>query len=106
MYCGVELLGHVVVICLVFKEASRLFSTVLCGRQRRGSVYNITLSHSPCGKVTFPDPCSSCQGESESCSVVSDSLQPMDYAVLGILQARILAWVAFPFSMRSSQPRD
>ena len=31
---------------------------------------------------------------------------PMDYRVPGILQARILEWVAFPFSRRSSQPRD
>ena len=30
---------------------------------------------------------------------------PMDYAVHGILQARILGWVAFPFSRGSSQPR-
>ena len=31
---------------------------------------------------------------------------PMDSTVLRILQARILEWVAFPFSKRSSQPRD
>ena len=31
---------------------------------------------------------------------------PMDYAVYGLLQARILEWVAFPFSRGSSQPRD
>ena len=31
---------------------------------------------------------------------------PMDYTVHGILQARILGWVAFPFSRGSSQPRD
>ena len=31
---------------------------------------------------------------------------PMDYTVHGILQARILAWVAVPFSRGSSQPRD
>ena len=31
---------------------------------------------------------------------------PMDYIVHGILQARILEWVAFPFSKASSQPRD
>ena len=31
---------------------------------------------------------------------------PMDYTVLGILQARILEWVAVPFSRGSSQPRD
>ena len=46
---------------------------------------------------------------SASWSVVSDSLDPMDYTVHGILQARILEWVAFPFSRGSrgsSQPRD
>ena len=31
---------------------------------------------------------------------------PMDCAVHGILQARILEWVAIPFSRWSSQPRD
>ena len=31
---------------------------------------------------------------------------PMDYTVHGILQARILEWVAFPFSRGSSQCRD
>ena len=30
----------------------------------------------------------------------------MNYTVHGILQARILEWVAFPFSGGSSQPRD
>jgi len=30
----------------------------------------------------------------------------MDYTVHGVLQARILQWVAFPFSRGSSQPRD
>ena len=39
--------------------------------------------------------------QSESRSVVSDSLQPH-----GILQARILQWVTFSFSMGSSHPRD
>ena len=33
-----------------------------------------------------------------------NSLGPMDYTVHGILQARILEWVAFPFSKGSSQP--
>ena len=31
---------------------------------------------------------------------------PVDYTVHGIFQARILEWVAFPFSRGSSQPRD
>ena len=30
----------------------------------------------------------------------------MDYTIHGILQARILQWVAVPFSRGSSQPRD
>ena len=43
------------------------------------------------------------QNESESCSVVSNSLQPKELCSLpgssvhGILQARILEWVAVPF---------
>ena len=39
----------------------------------------------------------------QSCPALCD---PMDYIVHGILQARILEWVAFPFSRGSSQPRD
>ena len=30
----------------------------------------------------------------------------MDYTVRGILQVKILVWVAFPISRGSSQPRD
>ena len=46
-----------------------------------------------------------------SCSVVSDSLRPMDCSpqsssIHGILQARILEWVAISFSRGSSGPRD
>ena len=39
----------------------------------------------------------------QSCPTLCD---PVDYTVYGILQARILKWVAFPFSRGSSQPRD
>ena len=39
----------------------------------------------------------------QSCLILCD---PMDYIVHGTLQARILEWVAFPFSRGSSQPRD
>ena len=42
---------------------------------------------------------------SESHSAMSNSLQPHGI-VHGILQARILEWVAIPFSRWSSQPRD
>ena len=39
----------------------------------------------------------------QSCPSLHD---PMDYTVHGILQTRILEWVAIPFSRGSSQPRD
>ena len=39
----------------------------------------------------------------ESCPTLCD---PMDYTVHGILQVRIMEWVALPFSRGSSQPRD
>ena len=39
----------------------------------------------------------------QSCPALCD---PMDYTVHGILQARILEWVAFLFSRGFSQPRD
>ena len=45
--------------------------------------------------------------ESENHSVTSDPLcNLMDYTVHGILQARILEWIAVSFSRGSSQPRD
>ena len=43
--------------------------------------------------------------ESESRSVVLILCDPVDYTLHGIIQARILEWVAFPFSRGSSQPR-
>ena len=39
----------------------------------------------------------------QSCPSLCD---PMDYTIGGILQARILEWVAFPFSRGSSWPRN
>ena len=39
----------------------------------------------------------------QSCQTVCN---PMDNTIHGILQARVLEWVAFPFSRGSSQPRD
>ena len=43
--------------------------------------------------------------ESESHSVTSDSLRPVDYTVYGLLQARVLEWVAFPFSSPGGFPK-
>ena len=39
----------------------------------------------------------------QSCPTLCD---PMDYTVCGILQTRILEWVAYPFSSGSSWPRN
>ena len=39
----------------------------------------------------------------QSCPTLCD---PVDYTVCRILQARILEWVAFPFSRGSSHPKD
>ena len=38
--------------------------------------------------------------------MVSDSSQPHFYTVHGILQARILEWIYFPFPKGSPQPRE
>ena len=42
------------------------------------------------------------ESESESRSGLSDSCEPMDSIVHGILQARILEWVIVPFSREST----
>ena len=39
----------------------------------------------------------------QSCPTLRD---PMDYTIHELLQARILEWVALPFSRGSSQPRE
>ena len=41
--------------------------------------------------------------DTQLCPTLCD---PMDYTVHGILQPRVLEWLAFPFSRRPSQPRD
>ena len=47
--------------------------------------------------------CISCTGMvAQSCLTLCD---PMDYTVHGILQTRILEWIAIPVSRGSSQPR-
>ena len=46
------------------------------------------------------------ESESEVAQSYRTLCDPMNYTVHGILQARILKWVAFPFSRGPSQPRD
>ena len=50
--------------------------------------------------------CCSHQGSSKYNGSAVTLCDLMDYTVLGILQAKILEWVAFLFSRGSSQPRD
>ena len=61
-----------------------------------------------CRLATLSTFCASC---ALSHSVVSDSLDPVDYSprgssLHGIFQARILEWVAISYSRGSSRPRD
>ena len=42
------------------------------------------------------------RGSESASAVMSDTFPPRDHKVHGILQARILEWVAFPFSRGSS----
>ena len=44
----------------------------------------------------------------QSCLILCDPMDcsPQNSSVHGILQARVLAWIAMPFSRESSQPRD
>ena len=50
-----------------------------------------------------------CNGLAQSCLTLCDTMDyspPPASSVHGILQARILEWVAIPFSSKSSQPRN
>ena len=74
------------------------------------SSHEIGPSHSLTQKFSL-EPSFSMKSENVSCSVVSNSLWPMDCSlsdslVHGILQAGILKWVAISFSRGSFQPRD
>ena len=57
------------------------------------SQLNILSSHSKCFLIYI----------AQSCLTL---YHPMDSTVCGILQSRVLEWVAFPFSRESSQPWD
>ena len=59
----------------------------------RQILYQLNHQGSPVDKVKIAQSCLTLCG-------------PVDYTVHGILQARILEWVAFLFSRESSQPRD
>ena len=74
-----------------------------CGRRRKQTLFSGSQPH----PHLLPLPSSN--GWKVKVKVAQSCLtlcNPMDYTVHGILQARILEWVAFLFSRGSFQPRD
>ena len=66
--------------------------------------FNVSFPLSFTFKFTNPIFCFVCEVKiAQLCPTLCDS---MDYKAHGILQARILEWVAVPFSRGSSQPKD
>ena len=63
-----------------------------------------TATNKPClsaSQLFGPDPRDIKVKVTQSCLILYD---PMDYTVYGILQVRILEWVAFPFPTQGSNP--
>ena len=66
--------------------------------------FNVSFPLSFTFKFTNPIFCFVCKVKiAQLCPTLCDS---MDYTAHGILQARILEWVAVPFTRGSSQPKD
>ena len=86
---GIFLIKNTGVSCHFLSSRDQtLFSCISCTAGR-------VFTTEPPGKVKVK--------VTHSCPTLCD---PMNSTVHGILQARILEWVAFPFSRGSSQPRD
>ena len=85
------------------KECSLAGSSVrgiLQARILARKIYYKLITESKCKDVGLPK---KKVKVTQLCPILCD---PIDYTVHGILQARILEWVAVPFSRGSSQPRD
>ena len=83
-------------------EAMKLKKCLLLGRKAMTNLDSILKS----GDITVPTEVCIVKVKvkvEQSCLTLSN---PMDYAVHGFLQARILGWIAFPFSRGSFPPRD
>ena len=80
--CALSFITHCPVLCLLYFEANNRYVI---------SSVNISMGSVKHSEVKV----------AQLCSTLCD---PMDW-VHGILQARIMEWVALPFSMGSSQPR-
>ena len=87
------------------KERIWTWETVINGRHWKGEEFMtgnlLGLDKSDCPKLV-----SNAKYEVKAAHLCPTPCNPMDYTAHGILQARILEWVAFPFSKGSSEPRD
>ena len=92
----------------------RLFplSLVSCQPHTAGVCYPLqrqvqTISHMSPNSETSVFPVRACKAKSlQSRPTLCNPLDPPGSSVFGILQARILEWVAIPFPRESFQPRD
>ena len=101
---------NIPLLWLIWGNAVSFLVTVLAllhSSSPLGKVSYPQLQTCPTSFLTAPNPQESLASlkvkVTQSCPTLCD---PMDHIVHGILQARILEWVAFPFSRGSSQPRN
>ena len=108
MFANVK--GNILITALAVLAQGRLAAFGWTNAIEPRSLYELSqLPHFVC--LNFPGPLKfihkwtkwSKVKVAQSCLTLCN---PTDYRVHGILQARILEWVAFPFSRGSSQPRD
>ena len=78
-------------------------SSRISSRPRDRTPHFLRLLHWQAGSLPLAPPGKVKVKVTQSCPILC---HPMDCTVRGILQARILEWVAFPFSRGSFQPRD
>ena len=103
----VELLGHVVTLCLIIWWTARMFSKVADKLYTNHCILCHWWS-----QEKVPTSCITCSFLAMCmCSVMSDFATPWAVACqaplsMGILQTRILEWVVISFSMVSSWLRD
>ena len=82
----------------VFYTAGRFFTSEPLGKPQIGNIMEFKVLKPPSQPLPYHE-----MRVAQLCPTLGN---PMDHRVHGILHARILEWVAFPFSRGSSQPRD
>ena len=84
-----------------------LGSHMLCGQKKRRELINWKISFLHYSQKIFKEKQLKVKIlVAQSCPTLCDPRSPPGSSVHGILQARILEWVAIPFSRGSFQPRD